>query len=113
MTDPVQLGLLGDDLPLDGLGERQRAGMAFVRDHAPASGDEVGAAIHAARGKHPDDVRCAFCLADGAQVLLALRAKGLVEHRRGIGWVPSGFVPSSEGEKSEPRYDPSTAEIAF
>jgi hypothetical protein len=44
--------------------------------------DELGAAVHAAQGKHAADELCAFCGSAGRELGTRLRALGYVQQRR-------------------------------
>lgn len=95
MTD--QLELLSDT-PVDPtvrLTARQRLALEYIGHHQPVASDELGAFLHEDRrargGKgHGADERCDYCQQEGAQMGAALRLKGLVKRKRGVGWVVSG-----------------------
>lgn len=102
-----QLNLLGKPDPTVDvqLTIRQR----FVFDHVcnTAGGltaDEVGALLHARRGKHSVDLRCRFCASDGSDVLRSKALKPLLRRVRATGvWLPrdpelAAHVPDGSSE---------------
>ena len=109
-----QLDIHGGETWLDGLTDRQRLALNLIREHGPVPSDELGAHLHAdrlARGGrgHTDDARCSYCREEGRSMGEALRAKDLVRHDRGLGWMAVG----SSHVRDEGGYDPATAEIPF
>lgn len=74
MKRTVQLDLLGERDPL-GLTPRQRRALDFVHEHEPIQPEQLGAHLHEHAG-------CAYCEANGRDVLSALRALQLVTQRR-------------------------------
>jgi hypothetical protein len=99
----AQLTIDGGERPVTAmkLGPRQQAALDCVRAHQPASLEQIGAWIHAARGRHARDESCRWCPADARPVLRSLKRLGLVKQIRGQGYVTSDFVPSNEGGKQE------------
>ena len=104
-----QLDLTGSDATIvEGrpLTRRQQVALELIRDRPPVTSDELGALLHAdrqARGGrgHGEDVRCDYCTGEGRSMGEALRAKGLVNYRRTLGWVPAG-TPAGRGSAARP-----------
>jgi hypothetical protein len=99
-----QLNLLGDQAqPADEqLGSMQREVIRFVRQHGTVSRDEVGAVIHAHRGRHTVDQTCQWCAVDAAPLLRALARRGLIERRRdGLVQLPDPKPQSGPGDLPE------------
>lgn len=106
-----QLGLL-PGVPVDPtvkLTARQRLALEFIAANQPVPSDELGALLHeermqrGGRGHHRDQL-CQWCTDEGKQMGAALRRHGLVRQKRHAGWVlASGYRPSTEGTKQEPR----------
>lgn len=65
---------------LTGRQELALAALEHARDDG-LTADEVGAILHASRSVHGTDERCVWCGSSGREVLLALKAKGLVRYR--------------------------------
>lgn len=89
----AQLDIYGGEKPLDGLTERQRMALTFIREHSPVASDELGAEMHSWRQEHgglghPPDFRCRYCQEEGRQMGAVLADKGLVEHHATLGWRP-------------------------
>lgn len=89
---------------------RQSFALRYLERHRQdgVKADELGAALHARRGRHPEGERCRFCSNEGQDVLRALRRKGLARQRRGIGWV----ALSAPGPADD-SCDPQSMEIPF
>lgn len=68
------------------LGARQAFAIRRIRERGGIEADELGALLHADRGKHADHVRCQWCAQEGNAVLASLRTRGLVVHRRTGRW---------------------------
>jgi hypothetical protein len=104
-----------EQLTLDGktedpavkLTERQRFALNLIGQLGPAPSDELGAHMHARRGKHGADQRCEWCAREGKGIGAELLAKNLVKQRRGEGWVLVGAIASAR--ESTSGYDPATA----
>lgn len=92
--------------PADGnLTDRQTFVLDLLRATPGGLEDvEVGARLHARRGRHASVDICQWCAEEGKGVLEALRRRGLVVRRRSGSWQPlQGGTP--EG------HDPSTAAL--
>lgn len=79
-----QIDLFGSETPLEelSLGHVQRLLAAKERElDGPLTADEAGALIHAQRGKHDAEARCAYCAVDGADALARLRDRIPLEER--------------------------------
>lgn len=75
-----QTTLFGDDRPEDlDLGVAQRAVIRKLRRLGSLDRAEVGAIVHAGRGKHSIDEVCPFCGDDGDDVIESLTLRRLVE----------------------------------
>ena len=73
------------------LGDKQAFALDLVRQagHDGVTAEEVGAAWHAHKGKHPVDRYCDWCLDTGRSVLQTKALRGLVVRRRISGrWEP-------------------------
>jgi hypothetical protein len=83
---PEQLNILGTaDQPTDlELGVTQRAVMRVLRRLGELSRDEVGAIVHAGRGKHSVDDRCMWCGVDADGVIESLEHRSLVTRESGV-----------------------------
>lgn len=84
----------------DTLRDRQRRILQLLQaaGHDGLDTDQAGAVLHADRGKHPPDERCAFCGDDGRQVLLRLAELGLaVKERRGPWRATEHATPTVTG----------------
>jgi hypothetical protein len=88
------------------LTERQAFALAELERLGGLDDTELGARLHARKGKHADWQRCEWCSTDGRGVLKALRAKGLVRRRKDGCWFESG---SKRLDTTEAAYDPRTA----
>ena len=83
---------------------RQQLALATIAVRQPVSSDELGAILHHDRLErglrgHGVDERCEYCAGEGREMGEALRARGLVRHRRDAGWTlpdyrPGGQLPS-------------------
>lgn len=93
------------------LTDRQQHAYDLVRTSpGGATADEVGAAWHAARGKHGPDERCKWCAEEGASVLRSKGLAPLIVRRRNGHWEPrnpedtetrtSGLIATSEPDPS-------------
>lgn len=71
---PEQLTLDGDARIL-GLTERQQFALETIERLGGCTLDELGAHMHARRGKHQPDSRCDYCQDEGSQVAGELRGK--------------------------------------
>jgi hypothetical protein len=97
------------------LTERQAFALAELERLGGLDDTELGARLHARKGKHADWQRCEWCSTDGRGVLKALRAKGLVRRRKDGCWLPLiiAVKGSESGSKrldtTEAAYDPRTA----
>lgn len=87
-----QLDLAGD-VHIVGLTDRQQDALLFVERMRGCSLDELGAHMHARRGKHTADARCSWCSDEGASVMHELRRKDMVERRPGHLWVSTRERP--------------------
>lgn len=85
------------------LGKRQQFALQLIRDNDGLTSDEVGARIHAWRGKHHPDSRCDFCGQEGKSVLRSLRARGLVVRRQSGEWTVPGKRPSAPPAANSPK----------
>lgn len=98
------------------LTDRQRLALEYVGAHQPVAAVELGAVLHedrAARGGkgHSAAEHCAYCSDEGRAMGRALRAKGLVQERRGAGWVLKGARPEHSRPDHSRCYDPATAPL--
>lgn len=95
--------------PADGnLTDRQAYVLELVRTTPGGIEDvDVGARLHARRGKHASVDTCPWCADEGKGVLEALRRRGLVIRRRTGAWqATTGGTPAPiDG------HDPSTAPL--
>lgn len=69
------------DLSSKPLTARQQHAFDYVRERDGVTADEVGAAWHAANGKHDAGSRCDFCARDGNSVLRSKALHPLVRYR--------------------------------
>lgn len=92
--------------PADGdLTERQRFALNLVRRTAGGVTDEeIGAHLHARRGRHISTDVCRWCSDEGRGVLEALRKRGLVTRRRTGVW-------QAHHDQARDGTDPSSAEF--
>ena len=80
------------------LTERQRAAYDLVRSTVGGvTADEVGARLHALKGRHPDDVRCQWCAREGLSVLRSVAVAPLVVRRR----VSGRYEPRNPPDKPQ------------
>jgi len=74
-----QIDIFGEAKPLVRVGRSQEAVLKLLADTPDGcSADEIGAAIHAARGKHAIDEICRWCGPDSRDVVRALEKKQLI-----------------------------------
>lgn len=92
-----QTDIFGGAKPLARTAPRQDAVLELLKAHPDGcSADEIGAAIHAASGKHAADEICRFCGPDSRDVLRALERKHLVT-RTGSGLFTLRIIEETRG----------------
>lgn len=82
-----QIDIFGQSKRPGRVAPRQETVLQLLAEH-PEDGcslDEIGAAIHAARGKHTVDEVCKWCGPDGRDIMRALERKGTVEKSSVVG----------------------------
>lgn len=71
------------------LTDNQRVAWQLIRSvPGGVTADEIGAAIHAANGRHADDVRCEWCARTGMQTARSVALRPLVVRRHGGMYQP-------------------------
>lgn len=88
MADQLDIGGSNHTLGATGkpLTDKQQRGYDLVRETAGGiTADELGAQLHADRGKHHPDSRCQWCTEEGMGVLGSKAVGPLVIRRRGSG----------------------------
>jgi hypothetical protein len=61
---------------------RQRTAYEYLAAHNGVPVDELGAALHAARGKHGPADRCSWCGPEGLSVVRSKALRDLITYRR-------------------------------
>lgn len=126
MTDE-QITLFGSGRTLVNgkqLTDRQQLAWDHVRSHHGVTDDEVGAILHAHRGRHHSDERCTWCAKEGLGALRSQPLRVLATRKRGGAWVPrdpadsiaTGEPPATAASVAiagDSSYDPETSEIPF
>lgn len=95
------------------LTDRQQHALTLIEQHGPIASSNLGAHMHARRGKHDPTVTCNWCPDEGKTVARELRRKGLVRHRRNTGWYAVGTKGKPQPQRETSGYDPATTPIPF
>lgn len=106
--------MTASQLTLDGttpvkLTARQQHALTLIEQHGPIASTELGAHMHARRGKHAANLHCEWCADEGRTVARELRRKGLVRMRRNTGWYALSTGGKRQRERESSGYNPGTA----
>ena len=90
------------------LTDRQQHALTLITEHGPIPSAELGAHMHARRGRHDATTSCTWCAEEGKTVARELRRKELVRYRRNTGWYAVGTTGKPRRERETSGYNPAT-----